>query len=245
MRLFKALSAQIIGFGLALLFVWLFPVYIHGVWRVIFTQSILAAGCSILLRQPLWWVPIHVFFLPAAVMLLSLQLPAWIYFGAVCGLTLVFWGTFKGDVPLFLSSNPVIDALEGIVEKEQPHKFIELGAGVGSVAVRLADYRASMLVDAYELAPIPWLITRLRSRKRPNLHVYRRSFWNCDLGGYQVVYAFLSPNPMPRLAEKIKREMRPGSLFIASSFPVPGWTPEVIRPIQDRRRTRLYCYRIR
>ena len=40
-----------------------------------------------------------------------------------------------------------------------------------------------------------------------------------------VVYAFLSPAPMPRLWEKVQREMRPGTLFISNRFIVPGVKP--------------------
>ena len=101
-----------------------------------------------------------------------------------------------------------------------------------------------MNVTAYELAPLPWGITVLRGFKLRNLQVLRRSLWGCDLAPYDVVFAFLSPDPMPELGAKIQREMRTGSLFISSSFPVPDWKPEVIRQIPDSRKTKLYCYRI-
>jgi len=49
---------------------------------------------------------------------------------------------------------------------------------------------------------------------------------------------------MAELGEKVRREMRPGSLFISSSFPIPDWQPESIVQIEDRRRTQLFCYRV-
>jgi hypothetical protein len=72
----------------------------------------------------------------------------------------------------------------------------------------------------------------------------RASFWDGDLGRYDVVFAFLSPAVMAELGEKVRREMRPGSLFISSSFPVPDWEPEAIEQIEDRRGTKLFCYRV-
>jgi hypothetical protein len=245
MKLLKALLAQLLGAALTLLLAWRLPGFMHGMWFLVLTQGFIAAACSSLLRQPIWWVPIHLLFLPGALILLTLQLPSWLYLMAALLLTLIFWGTFKGDVPLFLSSTAVVDALKALVEKEQSKQFVELGAGVGSVVIPLAKHRPAMTVTAYERAPLPWIITAWRSRKLSNLTVQRSSFWACDLGRYDVVFAFLSPDPMPELGEKIKREMRPGSLFIASSFPVPHWQPERIQQIQDRRGTRLYCYRIR
>ncbi len=223
---------------------WLSPALFHGAWRLALVQGIAAALCSVVLRQPYWWFPIHLLFLPAALALLILQLPSWLYLLTVLLLALVFWGTVKGDVPLFLSSNAVADAVAVIVARENAGVFADLGAGVGSVAVPLAQGR-TMIVDAWECAPLPWLITAWRCRKLPNAIAKRASLWDCDLACYDVVFAFLSPAVMAELGEKVRREMRSGSLFISSSFPIPDWQPESIVQIEDRRRTQLFCYRLR
>ena len=68
--------------------------------------------------------------------------------------------------------------------------------------------------------------------------------WRADLAGYDVVYAFLSPAPMPALGEKAKREMRPGSLLVSNSFAVPEVSPERVIELDDARQTLLYCYRL-
>lgn len=175
--------------------------------------------------------------------MLSLQLPSWVYLLVVLLLALVFWGTVKGDVPLFLSSTDVADAVAAIVESENAGTFADLGAGVGTVAVPLAK-QGEMIVDAWERAPIPWLITAWRCRKLPNATVRRASLWNSNLARYEVVFAFLSPAVMMALGEKVRHEMRPGSLFISSSFPIPDWPPESIIRIEDRRKTKLFCYRV-
>ena len=130
-------------------------------------------------------------------------------------------------MPLFLSSTAVADAVAAIVERENADMFADLGAGIGSVAVPLAERRA-MTVDAWECAPLPWLITAWRCRKTAECDARRASLWGCDLGRYEVVFAFLSPAVMAELGEKVRREMRPGSLFISSSFPIPDWEPESI-----------------
>lgn len=219
------------------------PALFHGAWRLALAQGIAAALWSCILSQQYWWIPIHLLFLPAAIALLTLQLPSWLYLLAVLLLVLVFWGTVKGDVPLFLSSTDVADTVAAIVERENAGMFADLGAGVGSVAVPLAQ-RRFLIVDAWERAPLPWLITAWRCRKLPNASVRRASLWDCDLARYEVVFAFLSPAVMAKLGEKVRREMRPGSLFISSSFPVQDWQPESIVQIEDRRRTRLFCYRV-
>ena len=70
------------------------------------------------------------------------------------------------------------------------------------------------------------------------------NLWATRLEEFDVVYAFLSPAPMPELWVKIQHEMKLGSLFVSNSFPVPDIEPENVLELDDARRTRLYCYRI-
>jgi hypothetical protein len=244
MTLFKAFAAQMLGVTFTVGLASMLPALFHGPWRLALTQGVIAAWSASTLRQPSWWILIHLLFLPAATAMLMLQLPAGLYLLAALLLALVFWGTVQGDVPLFLSSTGVTDAVAAIVERENAGVFADLGAGIGSVAVPLAQQHPMMTVEAWERAPLPWLITVWRCRKLLNMHAKRASFWDCDLGRYDVVFAFLSPAVMAELGEKVRREMRPGSLFISSSFPVPDWEPESIGQIEDRRRTKLFCYRV-
>ena len=242
MQLVKAIACQLIGLLFALLLVRLTA--IPGIAPFIACQALFATAASRVLRQPNWWMPIHLLFAPAALLLLGLQLPSWLYLLAALLLGLVFWGTIKGDVPLFLSSHAVNDALKATVDQAQAQHFIDLGAGIGSVTFALAAHRPEMHVEAWERAPIPWLLANWRSRHQPNCKVIRKSFWDCDLSLYDIAFAFLSPAPMPQLGEKVLREMRPGSLLISSTFPVPGWEPESTLILKDAMKTTLYCYRI-
>jgi hypothetical protein len=232
-----------LGLALTITLAWMSPALFHGAARLALLQGAAAALWCGVLRQPYWWMPIHLLFLPTAIAMLTLQLPSWLYLLTLLLLALVFWGTVKGDVPLFLSSSAVADAVAAIVARENAGLFADLGAGVGSVAVPLARHRP-MTVDAWERAPLPWLVTAWRCRKLPNATAKRASLWACNLDRYEVVFAFLSPAVMAELGEKVRREMRPGSLFISSSFPIPDWRPESIVQIEDRRRTKLFCYRL-
>ncbi|MCQ8183186.1 hypothetical protein NP603_18880 [Methylomonas sp. SURF-1] len=243
MQLLKAAICQL----LALAGVWLalrfWPEALNARWAPVL-QASGAALFSRLLRQPLWWLPIHLLFFPAVLLAASLQLPAWVYLGAGLLMALVFWGTAGGDVPLFLSSPAVAAALGDIAARERAQTFIDLGAGLASVAAPLAAAMPELRVTAQERAPLPYLLARWRCRKLANAAVVGGSFWDCDLGRFDLVFAFLSPAVMPRLGPKLEREMRPGSLFVSSSFPLPDWPVSAEIRLADRRATRLYCYRI-
>ncbi|MEY3807806.1 MAG: hypothetical protein RI893_782 [Pseudomonadota bacterium] len=241
--LVKALTAQVLGLMLTSTLTLLSPALLHGPGYLVLLQAAAAALCSYILRQPYWWVPIHLLFVPSAMIMFTLQLPPGLYLLALLLLALVFWGTVQGDVPLFLSSAAVANAIAAIVERENAQSFAELGAGVGSVAVPLAQ-NLPIIVKAWERAPLPWLIMAWRCRKLPNLSVKRASLWDGNLAGYNIVFAFLSPAVMADLGQKISGEMLPGSLFISSCFPIPDWHAESLVTLKDRRRTTLFCYRL-
>lgn len=71
-----------------------------------------------------------------------------------------------------------------------------------------------------------------------------QDLWKHSLSEYDFVYAFLSPEPMPKLWQKILEEMSPQALFVSNSFAVPEVEPSDIWQLSDSRQTILYFYRI-
>jgi hypothetical protein len=108
----------------------------------------------------------------------------------------------------------------------------------------LARERPDGCFTGVENAPATWLIGRLRTAGLANCDWRWGDMWRTDLAAYNVVYAFLSPAPMTALWQKIRHEMRPGSLFISNSFAVPDVEANSVTDVDDTRRTRLFCYRL-
>jgi len=243
MPLLKALTCQFLALTTAFLIANWLPIFHHPI-VFLFSQSTLAVGGSILIRQPTWWILIHLLFLPLVFIFFTLTIPAWWYLTIVIVMTLIFWGTIRGDVPLFLSSKEVAEVVTIFLEQEKAKTFADLGAGVGSVAIPIAKSLSNLKVDAWERAPLPFLMSWWRGKNLENYKALRENFFNASFGNYDVIFAFLSPAVMPEVSEKIQREMKSGALFISSSFPAPNWQPESILHLSDFRKTVLYCYRI-
>jgi SAM-dependent methyltransferase len=206
-------------------------------------QGLCAAFVSHKLEAPRWWLPIHLGFVPLAALASRLAVaPGW-YLGGFVLLLLVFWRTDKSRVPLYLSNAATAQAVAGLLPATPCH-VVDLGCGDGRLLLRLARARPDCEFTGFEHAPLTWLWARLAAFGQPNCRIRRGDFWRQNLGLYEVAYAFLSPVPMPRLWAKACAEMRPDSLLVSNSFEVPGIAAERTVAVDDRRATRLHCYRV-
>jgi hypothetical protein len=205
-------------------------------------QGAFAAMISLKQRMPPWWVPIHLVFVPLAVVVRQAGIaPGW-FLAAFVLLFLVFWRTDKSRVPLYLSNAATATALTRLLPRT-PCRVLDIGCGDGGLLRRLAKARPDCAFVGIEHAPLPWLLARLRCLGLPNARVRHGDFWGEPLAGYDLVYAFLSPAPMPRLWLKARAEMGSGARLVSNSFAVPGVDAEQTVAVPDRRATRLHIYR--
>ncbi|MDO6388092.1 trans-aconitate 2-methyltransferase [Uliginosibacterium sp. 31-12] len=207
-------------------------------------QGVLAASAAVLLSSPRWWLPIHFLFCPALVLASASGLPAWLYGIIFLALCLIYWSSFRTQVPLFLSNRTTVHRLAASLPSSNSLKVLDAGSGTGSFVRHLARLRPDWKIRGLESAPAPLWLSRWLARKTPAAQLLRGDIWAHPFGEYDLVYAFLSPVPMPALWRKARKEMKAGSLLVSNSFAIPDVKPESIIKIDDRRQTRLYCYRI-
>ncbi|MDD5299109.1 MAG: class I SAM-dependent methyltransferase [Gallionella sp.] len=219
--------------------------------------GLLAMTFSRLVGLAGWWLPIQLLFAPALVLMLALNIPPEFSLAAFLILLAVYWSTFRTQVPLYLSSDKVWHALEALLpsptsgggtggEGKPNFRFIDLGSGLGGVLTHLARVRPDGRYSGVESAPLPflwgWLRVKLGGYR--NCSVRWGSLWNCDLAQYDVVFAYLSPVPMERLWRKARAEMRPGTVFISSTFAVPEQSPRETVQVDDLHRSTLLVWRM-
>jgi hypothetical protein len=239
---FKALVAQLLGCVavVVLLAADLLPQPAPLALAVM--QGGFAAATASALRSARWWLPIHLLFAPAAVLASRLDVaPTW-FLAVFVVLALVYWSSFRSQVPLYLTNRSMAQALLDLLPAERPTTFIDLGCGTGGLLRLLARRRPDCRFVGVENAPLPYLVARFGARGLANCRILRGNFWQQALTQYDVIYAFLSPVPMLPLWQKARKEMRPGAVLISNSFPVPEAAPARVVEVADRRRTRLYCY---
>ncbi|AWI78560.1 methyltransferase type 12 [Parazoarcus communis] len=239
----KALVAQIAGWLIAYLLgrAGILP---PGLWPLLIAQALGATLSAVLLRSARWWLPIHLVFTPLAVIALRIDLaPAW-YLAAFTLLALIYWSSFRTQVPLYLSNRKTATAFAELLPTDRPLQVLDIGSGTGSLLRVLARLRPDSHFTGIESAPAPWALGWVLGRGLANLEWRRGDFFARSWQGQDVVYAFLSPVPMSAVWQKANREMPAGSMLVSNSFAIPGHDPERVVEVDDRRKTRLLVYRI-
>lgn len=210
-------------------------------WGGLIVQSVGAAAVTKLLGMPVWWVWISLCFPAALVLAINAgDLPAWPFGIGFVVLYLVFSNTARERVPLYLTNRQTTGALLSLMQQRGAKRFVDLGSGLGGV-VRALDGEDRQ-ARGVESAPMVWFVSVVLSKIERRGQILRQDIWSADISDADIVYAFLSPEPMPQLFDKARREMKPGSLLVSNSFAVPGVDATEIWELVDRRKTRLYLY---
>ncbi len=207
-------------------------------------QGAISAFLGLVLGGPRWWVPMHLLFFPAVVFFIGLDLPPLFYLASFLVLVLVYWGHFFIQVPLFLTNLSTARELLLQFPVETPWTVMDAGCGTGALLRYMAYARPRCTFYGTEQAPLPWFLAWWHARRLHNCDVRWGDFWADDWHPMDMVYVFLSPVPMGRVWKKALAEMRPGSILISNSFPVPDVKPAKVIRVSDRGNTCLYVYQL-
>lgn len=214
------------------------PSYLHAA----LAQGLCAALLTWRWRLAPWWIAIGCAFPLALYGASGTGLPPALYLGIFLFMLLLYWSTFRTQVPYYPSGTAAWAVVAGQLPPGRAITVIDIGSGLGGLVLDLARRRPDAEVTGIELAPLPWLASWLRaratgSRARFILGDYER----CDFAGFDAVFAYLSPAAMPALWHKARREMRPGSMLMSYEFAIEGHPPSVALALHDTGRT-LYIW---
>ena len=199
-----------------------------------------AAALARVWLLPAWWRLINLIFVPLLWLGLQADLDSRWFLAGLLLLALTSLGAVRTRVPLYLSSTRAAEELARRLPENA--RLCDLGCGLGGPLVQVRGLRPDVRLAGVEAAPLNWLIARLRTLGRAEIRL--GSLWEADLSRCDVVYAYLSPAPMPRLWEKARAEMKPGSLFISNSFAVPGVSFDEVVELNDLSHSRLFVRRM-
>jgi hypothetical protein len=217
-----------------------FPVAPAPLWWVV--MGLLAAAGGILFGLPRWWLPFQLT-APSAFALLLTGLPPWVSLVIVIVLLLLYGGGVVTRVPLYLSNTAACAEL-AILLKDVPAPIaIDLGAGFGGPMRYLGRALPHGRFCSVEASPATWLVAWMLAITQRNVAVRWGDLWASPLADCDLVYVFLSPQPMPRLWDHFRAQAKNGALLVSNTFPIPGVEPLVVLPLPGRADARLFVYR--
>lgn len=242
----KALLAQLLALLLLGVTVLLLAQFVEppfADWLLLLLQTVYALLLTTVFVLQRWWYLIQAA-LPSG-LYLALSFGANPLIGLVFFvlLVLLFKNAFVERVPLYLTNSTTRRALLQLANEQQLTRFIDLGCGTGANVRFMAKQTIVQSAFGVETAPIPLLLAKLRTFGGYGT-VLAQSLWKTDLSQFDMVYAFLSPQPMSELWAKVVREMPNNGVFVSNSFAVPDVEPSEIWQLSDRRETKLYIYKI-
>jgi hypothetical protein len=245
----RALFAQLLGFGITATLVYIGFQSFHirvSPFQAVWVLGFVSASIAKLLKQPVWWLPIHLLFAPALLMFYSSDVPRWIYLAVSLLILLLNWNSFKDRVPLYLTGSGMNQKLSDFLgTQKQPFSFIDLGSGLAGSLCFLARRYPNSYFFGVETAPLVFIASWIRCLPYKNCKIRYKSIWNTSLAPYDFVYCFLSPVPMPKLWIKAKTEMKPGKTFLSNTFRIPGVEPDRTLELKDWRDSKLMFWNIK
>jgi hypothetical protein len=96
----------------------------------------------------------------------------------------------------------------------------------------------------FEVNPVVFF-GRLLSLGKKKVSIKWGSFWSKDLSHADIIFCYLFPDVLERLAVNLKKELKPGARVVSCNFPLPGWLPqEILRPDESRNQDPIYIYSV-
>lgn len=194
---------------------------------MVLLQATFASVLSAVFGMAVWWRWIH-FIFPLALYGMTLaHIPNTVYVVGFFITLSLYWTTFKTQVPFYPSRPAVWQALQPLItqtrQPQQALRVIDIGSGLGDLSMYLAKANKQDRVEGIEIAPLPWLISWLRSRLlRSSARFKLGNYQQLNFAEYDLVFAYLSPAAMPQLWQKATQQMRSGSVLVSLEFDIPS-----------------------
>ncbi len=131
---------------------------------------------------------------------------------------------FRGhDLP---TSRRATRALADVVKKYQAdgETLYDLGCSHGSLSLRLNKLLPQLQIYAVDNSAVRVFFAKLKNIILGRKVKFRRQdIFNIDLRNADIVYTYLWYDLMPRLEEKLQRELRKGALVITNTSHFQDW----------------------
>ena len=156
----------------------------------------------------------------------------------------IVWATLKTGISPMISSRKARKTMLSLLEPEEGAELVDLGSGLGTVVIELAQKYPEHQVIGYELSWIPWFISVIRKRclSLNNLKLYRKDYADANFTDGSILYCYLYPGGMLGLKNKLQTESPKTFFVVSNTFALPSYQPDECIRVDDIYRTPVYLY---
>ncbi|MDD4352746.1 MAG: 50S ribosomal protein L11 methyltransferase [Candidatus Gracilibacteria bacterium] len=150
---------------------------------------------------------------------------------------------FIYGAPFVPTPQAAVDKMIALAKLKKGMKVMDPGCGDARMLIT-ASKRAEVTAVGYELFFFAYFLARLRnffSRGKAKIHF--RDSRKVDLSDVDVIFCYLLPDPLKKLAPKWATELKKGSKVISYAFQIKGWKPIHEEPkVPEKNLARILVY---
>jgi len=143
-----------------------------------------------------------------------------------------------GGQPFVPTDYNVVKQMIKLASIKAGDMVVDLGSGDGRILLAAAQMGAQSI--GYEINPGLVWYSRFKlwqSHVGSRAKVYNKNFWPADLSRASVVTVYGFSTLMPRLAQKLRRELKPGSRVVSFHYQFGDWSAQT-------RIGQIYLYKV-
>jgi len=166
----------------------------------------------------------------------------------IAGLILVwviylFIGDLSG-APFVPVDDRVLEEILKRMKMKKGGNFWDLGSGNGK-AVFMAVKKFGVNGKGVEINPLLVFYCRLKARfkKIRNIEFFRNNFYKTDLTDADYIYFYLFTGTVEKVAKKIERECKPGTIVASRAFEIMNWKNK-LTDIWETNGWKTYFYKV-
>lgn len=145
--------------------------------------------------------------------------------------------------PFLPSKKKDVERMIKLADIKSSERVYDLGCGDGRLVFAAAESGAETI--GIEIFILPYLYAWIKSWGRKNVKILFGDLFNYDVSGADVVFIFLMGKAYGRLAEKLNKELKPGTRVIAYCWAISEWKDKLVKTDQPGENDLpIYSYKI-
>lgn len=126
-------------------------------------------------------------------------------------------------------------------------KIYDLGCGTGhAVIIAAKEFGATCVgieIDTFRYLIAKFLVQHAGVSKKVSL--VRGNFFTTDMSDADVLFIYLVPNALKRLAKKLTKELKPGTILVSYTYPIPlDIYKGKLEIVKEDKKNKLFMYTI-